>query len=183
LSRLTFTSPSENTSSRWTLPGPPLMGLVTPLHQHNVRVHSRAAGAALRPLRPTEVTFRPRGSSPPRRLAPHTASRVCLAPRPVMGFAPFPAPAPNRSPRLTRGAFPGAPHPPECSPRLQPHRVTATVTLLSSPSRVDFRVLLRRRVRCARPTLIERAPATPLGFLPLQGITGDRSDADPQRRR
>jgi hypothetical protein len=40
---------------------------------------------------PHPNTFRPRRSSRPRRLPPHTASRVCCTPQPVLGFARFPA--------------------------------------------------------------------------------------------
>jgi len=40
-----------------------------------------------------QVMFRPRGFSPPRRLAPLVGTRACCIPMPAMGSAAFPAPA------------------------------------------------------------------------------------------
>jgi len=36
-----------------------------------------------------DLSFRPRGFSPPRRLPPHRESRVCCTPLPILGFAAF----------------------------------------------------------------------------------------------
>jgi hypothetical protein len=60
----------------------------SPLHRHHrARPLSVARGSGL----PHPNTFHPCRSSRLRWLAPHTASRVCCTPLPVMGFARFPA--------------------------------------------------------------------------------------------
>ena len=97
--------------------------------------------AFLRPDAATRrVPFRPRGLSPPRRLAPRSGSRACCIPEPAMGSAAFRSPGvlprhrsvdccgsgwdrPTRSSRR-------ASHPPEVSPPRQPHPVSRTVALL-----------------------------------------------------
>jgi len=74
----------------------------SPLHRHHrVRPLSVARGSGL----PHPNTFRPCRSSRLRRLPPHTASRVCCTPQPVMGFARFPA---GGSARADSQTFPRA---------------------------------------------------------------------------
>jgi hypothetical protein len=169
--RLTFTSPSETTGSRRALLDPPLMGFVAPLHQcHRERPlpGSRSRPSVLCDRQ--RIPFRPRGSSPPRRLAPPTALRVCLAPRPVLGFAPFPAPTPRERELTSRARSSPARQPSGVFPSPAAASRHVTVALLPSPSRADFRALLRGRVRRARPAVADSAPVTPLGFRPLQGV-------------
>jgi len=69
-----------------------------PLHRHGAGASTPGAATSLardrsrllrHPAATRDVTFRPRGFSPPRRLAPHRPSRVCCAPLPVMGFDAF----------------------------------------------------------------------------------------------
>jgi hypothetical protein len=63
-------------------------------------VHSRDAKASFRSHVATRgITFRPRGFSPPRRLAPATAPGV-LQPVTVLGFATFPPPHPQPASQL-----------------------------------------------------------------------------------
>lgn len=74
-------------------PGPSSLGirLLSPLHRHHAPAST--PGCAEAPLRPIVATrpvpFRPRGFSPPRRLAPLARSWVCCAPLPVLGFDAF----------------------------------------------------------------------------------------------
>jgi hypothetical protein len=66
----------------------------SPLHRHHrMRPLSVARGSGL----PHPNAFRPCRSSRLRRFSPHTASRVCCTPQPVMGFARFPAGGPTRA--------------------------------------------------------------------------------------
>ena len=74
----------------------------SPLHRHPcVRPLSVARGSGL----PHPNAFRPCRSSRLRRFTPHTVSRVCCTPQPVMGFTRFPAegrlsPTPDISPSV-----------------------------------------------------------------------------------
>jgi hypothetical protein len=57
-----------------------------------VRVHSGDStfASSLRPRDATpEVSFRPRGFAPPRRLPPRSSSQVCCTLLPTLGFIPF----------------------------------------------------------------------------------------------
>jgi hypothetical protein len=78
---------------------PGVRDLFAPPPTCSVRVHSRTGtlsgpdtGGSEEPradgtTRP--ASFRPRGFAPPRRLPPHTKSRACCIPLPVLGFAAF----------------------------------------------------------------------------------------------
>jgi len=108
-----------------------------------------------------KIPFRPRGSSPPRRLAPPTASRVCFASRPVLGFAPFRAPAP-RQPQLTSRLAPSpARHtlrsvPLACSRIASPRPLPSCRCphgSTSGPCSADESVARDRREPAARPLL------------------------------
>jgi hypothetical protein len=111
--------------------------------------------------------FRPRGFSPPRRFTPHSRSRACCIPVPegVRRVSSHCHRELSRHPKTTTPLEPACDlsrkrpsHPSKKSPRLQPHRITATVA--SSPSslrRVSTQVLFR----CDDPR--------PRGFAPLPG--------------
>lgn len=74
---------------------PPLMWFVSrsPLHRPPVCMSTPTPWGASDGQSPAQVTFRPRGLSPPRRVAPHTRSRVYCTPQPVLRFMPFPTSA------------------------------------------------------------------------------------------
>lgn len=114
--------------------------------------------------------FRPRGFSPPRRLAPPTASWACCIPLPILGFIGF---------RCARGGWPAAriAHPLRCTcpPELSPPaaagraspRDPCPLAVLRAETRSDLEALLRRGVRCAGdPLPVRRARGSPgLPFL------------------
>jgi len=113
----------------------------SPLHRHHrMRPLSVARGSGL----PHPNAFRPCRSSRLRRFAPHTASRVCCTPQPIMGFAWFRAdrrrtpttdPPPRRpSPSKLFSVSAGLPvaRLPASSPLV---RAVTEITALSSASR------------------------------------------------
>jgi len=80
--------PSPSRSSIRVLGSSPGVPQRSPLHRHHrARPLSVARGSGL----PHPNTFHPCRSSRLRWLPPHTASRVCCTPLPVLGFARFPA--------------------------------------------------------------------------------------------
>jgi len=113
-----------------------------PLHRHpRVRPLSVARGSGL----PHPNAFRPCRSSRLRRLAPHTAPRVCCTPQPVMGFTWFRAEG-RLSP--TPDAPPRRPFPLEALRRISGGPVARTPA--SSPLVHGATALLRRH-RFPRP--------------------------------
>jgi hypothetical protein len=115
-----------------------IRSLCAPLSLDRLCVHSRKPKLpSARPYQGVGILFRPRGLSPPRRLAPH---RGCgfIAPRcRLWGSTRFPlqpprAPesAPERpSPSPRRESYPS-----KSSPHQQPYRITTAVALLPLPS-------------------------------------------------
>jgi len=103
------------------------------------RVHSRTLRRALigPSVRPDDISFRPRGFSPPRRLSPRGGCGF-VAPRcQPWGSSRFLRRAtwcvrrrPGRRPFSPRRGS----HPSKGSPRQQPYRITAAVALLPFPS-------------------------------------------------
>jgi hypothetical protein len=114
-------------------------------------VHSRSAGKSHLPsvcrLHPLHIAFRPRGFSPPRRLAPLGGSgmlqpdpdRVRCVSRRLPSLACF-VTRRSRSKRssCTRRSSQRGSYPSKHSPRRQPYRITAAFAFLplSSPTRV-----------------------------------------------
>lgn len=185
-----------------------LLSWPCPLHPSAVRcrcVHSRRAGhrngqlAFGSGIPSPDVSFRPRGLSPPRRLSPHPGPRVCCTPLPALRFVAFPPVhptiAPGRGPmhrgdgiRLSRDAVtlrrvssPGSRTAslrslPSC--RFPPHPVKdgpgrlQGVAPPASPWRSDV-------------VSDGRSLAPPMGFCPLRGPLGSRSAslAPPVRER
>jgi hypothetical protein len=60
-----------------------------PLHRHHLRASTPGSKLPSARLCDLSSSFRPRGFAPPRRLAPHTGSRVCCTPQPVRGSPRF----------------------------------------------------------------------------------------------
>jgi len=108
---------------------------------------------------PSEVSFRPRGFTPPRRFPPLCESRACCIPLPILGSIAFPRRASGRRP-ASHDAFP------RCrirtlrrNPRRKPYRVTAALAFLPFPR--DHRPRSRRTVAGASSVEVggSKAPA------------------------
>jgi len=105
--------PSTDTESCASTPG-----AATSLARDRTRLHRHTVATR-------RVLFRPRGFSPPRRLAPRRSLRVCCTPQPVLGFDAFHHRRRHRPEGLRRPRrSPRRIHPPKNSPRRQPYRVT-----------------------------------------------------------
>jgi hypothetical protein len=139
----------------------PLLGFVeSPLRRTAVAtVHSRGTEAPLRSRAATrEITFRPRGFSPPRRFTPVAASDV-LQSVTAMGFATFPDLRSVHPANRTYGPRDPSPqhdsYPSKNSPRQQPHRITAAVAFLPLPRAPHART---SRASCVATPRCRHAP-------------------------
>jgi hypothetical protein len=164
----TFASPSECVSIR--AGSAPDVAASLSASSHGIRAASTAcishpASTPIRPESPTSAAgyytdnmFRPRGLSPPRRLAPR-ASCEFVAPHcllevrcvscPVVHMHTAEAALCGTGPTFPRSAFS---HPSKDSPHLQPHRVATAVALLTLPCEVfpDLRQLFPLDSRSSR---------------------------------
>jgi len=166
---------------------------IRPSTDSSRRVHSRAKSYfAHRPRGATpEVTFRPRGFTPPRRLSPHRNPRACCIPLPVLGFAGFPPW--RRRPKVggARAFSPRRTHTPRRNPRVTAaprHRGRCPLAVRHRASRalapphcwVGVCTWVGRGASASRPCsitgsrhrsapLLVRASRSFLGFVPLQG--------------
>lgn len=153
---------------------------------------------------PVDIRFRPRGFSPPRRLSPRGGCEF-VAPRcRPWGSPRFPsrAPAPPKGIGLASGRFPRqGSHPSKSSPRQQPRRITATLTVLPLPLRGGCGTSRDARCRTSQPAPPRRncrlhglapltsplqpdtvssaaLPVPSMGLFPLQGPNTLRSSPD-----
>jgi len=149
------------------------------------RVHSRTLRRALigPSVRPDDISFRPRGFSPPRRLSPRGGCGF-VAPRcQPWGSSRFLRRAtwcvrrrPGRRPFSPRRGS----HPSKGSPRQQPYRITAAVALLPFPVDPLAHHLGSARGRVRLPHLPPRRPA---GRCAASDRGRRRRPSPPKRRR
>jgi hypothetical protein len=153
---------------------------------------------------PVGIPFRPRGFSPPRRIAPRGGCEF-VAPRcRPWGSPRFPsrAPGPPRGFGLASGRFPRCgSHPSKSSPRQQPRRITAALAVLPLPFGGGCGTSRDARCRTPQPAPPRRSsrlhglapltsplqpdtvssvalPVPSMGFVPLQGPNTLRSNPD-----
>jgi len=112
-------------------------------------VHSHSPKAASARRCQASCMFRPRGSSPPRRLPPPDDARACCIPQPTMRFTGLPhcdVACPRRAPCFPTGAYPPEPFPSEkrCPRHLGPLPPCRYRTRV----RPDFEALFRSEIRC-----------------------------------
>jgi len=113
-------------------------------------VHSKDTEVPLRTHAATrEITFRPHGFSPPRRLAPVAAPGV-LQPVTVLGFVPFPEPHPKAGePAEACGTFPATRSHPSKNPSMAaaPHHCGRCPLVVTADPASQANLLTRARPR------------------------------------
>lgn len=112
-----FISPSRffTLRSGAARPAPPLLGFASPLRRHpSARPLPEGSRLPSAPWQPRhEVSFRPRGLAPPRRVPPCIRPWACCIPLPTLGFTAFLGLSPRLADCSTRR--PGEPRPsPQC---------------------------------------------------------------------